>query len=157
MSVPATAYASPARGASGCSISVIGWPSASSPVIWLGWTMTVAIPSASRRSRNSSRMSRPGTIIEPYRACRLGVERHRAVPQRPAVGVADEDLGRRPEVVLVERVALDLERVIDPDRLVGDLLAIAIDRELGREVAGLAGLEEPRRLEAEVLDDEDAG
>ena len=101
-------------------------------------------------------MSRPGTIIEPYKACRLGVERHRAVPQRPAVGVADEDLGRRPEVVLVERVALDLERVIDPDRLVGDLLAIAIDRELGREVAGLAGLEEPLRLEAEVLDDEDA-
>ena len=66
MSVPWTGNDSPARGAIGASGSVTGWPSPSSPVIRLGWTMTVAIPSASLWSRNSRRMSRPGTIIEPY-------------------------------------------------------------------------------------------
>ena len=37
------------------------------------------------------------------------------------VGVADDEVRRRPEAVLVERVAGDRERVVDPDRLAGDL------------------------------------
>ena len=76
--------------------------------------------------------------------------RRRTAPGRPTAASRRRRRRRsrgRPEVVLVERVALDLERVVDPDRLVGDLLAVPVDRELRREVAGLAGLEEARRLE----------
>jgi hypothetical protein len=58
--------------------------------------------------------------------------------------------------VLVERIARDRQRIVDPDRLAGDLLAVLEDREVGREVGGLAGLE-AGCLEVEVLDQEQAG
>ena len=59
--------------------------------------------------------------------------------------------GRRwPERVLVEDVAVDLERVVDPDRLARDLLAVLVDREVGAEV-GERAVGSPRRLEAEFL------
>ena len=70
--------------------------------------------------------------------------------------VADDQVRRGPEAVLVERVASDRQRVVHPDRLAGDLLAIAVDRQVGREVGGIAGLE-AGRLEVEVLDEQQAG
>ena len=61
-------------------------------------------------------------------------QRDRRVPQRLARGVADDEVRRRPEPVLVERVAADRQRVVDPDRLARDLLAVPVDGEVGREV-----------------------
>ena len=63
---------------------------------------------------------------------------------------------RRPEPVLVERVAADRQRVVDPDRLARDLLAVAVDRQVGREVGRLAGVE-AGRLEGDVLDQQQPG
>ena len=62
---------------------------------------------------------------------------------------------RRSEAVLVERVAGHRQRVVDPDRLARDLLAVLVDRQVGREVARLAGLE-AGRLEVEVAHEEEA-
>ena len=88
------------------------------------------------------RPARDGELGEREARRRVG-HRDRAGPQRLAVGVADDDVRRRPEPVLVERVAADRERVVDPDRLLGDLLAVLVDGEVGREVARLAGLGNP--------------
>ena len=46
-------------------------------------------------------------------------------------------IGRRPEAVLVEREAGDRQRVVDPDDLAREQVAVAVDREVGREVGGL--------------------
>ena len=62
---------------------------------------------------------------------------------------------RRPEPVLVERVAGDRQRVVDPDRLARDLLAVLEDGQVGREVGRLAGVE-AGRLEVDVLDQQQA-
>ena len=77
----------------------------------------------SRWSSSSAPTSRPGTAIVAEREAvgRVG-HRDRPVPERLAGRVADHDVRRRPEPVLVERVAADRERVVDPDRLRGDLL-----------------------------------
>ena len=77
--------------------------------------------------------------------------RHLGVPQRGAGGVADDEVRRRAEPVLVERVAADGERVVDADRLAGDLGAVLVDGQVGREVGRAAGVE-ARRLEVDVLD-----
>ena len=81
-------------------------------------------------------MSRPGTariaVRQPSAASVIGTG---AVPQRPPGRVLDDEVRRRPEAVLVERVAADRQRVVDPDRLARDLLAVLVDREVGREVA----------------------
>ena len=74
----------------------------------------------------------------------------------PAASLISE-VRRRPEAVLVERVAADRERVVHPDRLAGDLAAVLEDAEVGREVGRLAGLEEARRLEPVVLHEQQAG
>ncbi len=79
--------------------------------------------------------------------------RDRPGPQRLARLVADDDVGRRPEPVLVERVAADRQRVVDPDRLVGHLLAVLVDREVGGEVRRPARVE-AGGVEAEVAHEE---
>ena len=62
------------------------------------------------------------------------------------------DVRRRPEAVLVEREAGDRQRVVDVDRLAGDLLAVLVDGEVGGEVG--EGPSSPRRgRRPEVLDD----
>jgi hypothetical protein len=63
--------------------------------------------------------------------------------------VADHDVRRRPEPVLVERVAADRQRVVDPDDLARDLPAVLVDGEVGGEVARVAGVE-AWGVEAEV-------
>ena len=63
---------------------------------------------------------------------------------------------RRPEPVLVERVARHRQRVVDPDRLAGDLLPVLVDGEIGREVGRGAGLEAGRR-EVEIPDQQQPG
>ena len=62
----------------------------------------------------------------------------------------------RPEAVLVERVPGHRQRIVDPDRLARDLAPILVDREIGREVRRLAGVE-PGRLEVEVLHEQQPG
>ena len=63
---------------------------------------------------------------------------------------------RGPEAVLVERVALHRQRVVHADRLARDLLPVAIDRQVRREVGGIAG-GHARSIEAQVLDEQQAG
>ena len=48
------------------------------------------------------------------------------------------------------------QRVVHPDDLAGEELAVAVDGEVGREVGRLAA-RQPGRLEPEALDDEQAG
>ena len=64
-----------------------------------------------------------------------------------AGGIADDEVRGGPEPVLVERVPADRERVVDPDRLARDLRTVPVDRQVRREVAGLA-TREAGRLEA---------
>ena len=73
----------------------------------------------------------------------------------PALSRSDQ-VRRRAEPVLVERVAADGQRVVDPDRLARDLAAVLVDGEVGREVGGLARVE-TGRLEVDVLDQQQAG
>ena len=94
------------------------------------------VPSPSRSSRSCSPRSRPGHGQDPVRAARR--PRRSAGPAashsgRPAASRTTR-CGRRPEPVLVERVAADRQRVVDPDRLARDLLAVVVDGQVGREV-----------------------
>ena len=115
------------------------------------------VPSASRSSRICRPRSRPGTpsdgVWQP--GDRIG-HRHGRVPQHGAGAVAQDQVRRRSEPVLVERVAADGQRVVDPDRLARDLAAVLVDGEVGREVGRLAGVE-AGRLEVEVPDEQEAG
>ena len=63
---------------------------------------------------------------------------------------------RGPEAVLVERESRDAQRIVDADDLAGEQLAVPVDREVGREVRGLARIE-PGRLEPIAPEDEEAG
>ena len=56
----------------------------------------------------------------------------------------------------MERVATDRQRIVDPDRLAGDLLPVLVDGQVRGEVGRLAGLE-TGRLEVQVLDQQEAG
>ena len=64
----------------------------------------------------------------------LAVEEERAVPHELAGGIADDEVGRGPERVLVEHEAVHAERVVDADDLARDLLAVAVDGQVGAEV-----------------------
>ena len=78
------------------------------------------------------------------------------VPQHgPRRGLEDDVRGGA-EPVLVEGVATHRQRVVDTDRLAGDLLPISVDGQVGREVGRLARVE-AGRLEVDVLDQQQAG
>ena len=68
----------------------------------------------------------------------------------------DRDVGGRPERVLVEDVAVHLERVVDADDLARDLLRRSVHGEVGPEV-GEGAVRSCRRLEVDVLDEQVVG
>ena len=67
-------------------------------------------------------MSRPGTPIEAYgNPSAASVIGTGASHSDRAGGRLEHEVRRRPEPVLVEGVAADRQRVVDPDRLARDL------------------------------------
>ena len=135
---PAGALASPARRANALASSVwiFGVPSSFRPITAYGRTRRLPTPSASWPSSSSRPTSRPGTDIVPY-GWPAAVSVSGTAPSHSGLPFAprDQEVRRRPEPVLVERVPVDRERIVDADRLAGDLLAVLEDAEVGREVA----------------------
>ena len=109
-------------------------------------------PSAPSLSTATSPTSAPGMVMKPCgRPSELIVEEQRAVPDELSGGVADDEVGRGAERVLVEDEAIDQQRVVDPDDLARHLLAVAIDGEVGAEV-GERAVGAPGRREVVDLD-----
>ena len=132
---------SPSARATAAKFSAIGLPSASVPTTRYGRTRTTPGPvgrrdraAAAARGRGRGRPAMPYGSPADRVGHRDGARPTAAAPAR----VAHDQVRRRPEPVLVERVAADRQRVVDPDRLARDLAAVLVDGEVGREVGGLA-------------------
>ena len=81
-------------------------------------------------SRSSSRpTSRPGTANSPCGwPCAASVRANGPSHSTRLLASRIDEVRGRAEAVLVERVAGDRQRVVDPDRLAGELEAVLVDR-----------------------------